>query len=164
MTARPAFEAPRHLRAATRAWVEAVVRDYELEPHHLRLLQLAGESWDRCQQAREALVREGITFRDRHGAIRPHPGVAMERLRKKDADAGVTQATVTDEQKAEIAEVRNRAEARIAELKILHQSKVAAIFDPEARALIDAELRRDIERIEDDREMKIAGIRGASAG
>ena len=46
----------------------------------------------------------------------------MERLRKKDADAGVTEATVTDAQKAEIAEVRNRAEARIAEIKILHQS------------------------------------------
>ena len=98
------------------------------------------------------------------GAPKSAYELAMERLRKKDADAGVTQATITDEQKAEIAEVRNRAEARIAELKILHQSKIAAIFDPEARALIDAELRRDIERIEDDREMKIARIRGGSAG
>jgi len=86
----------------------------------------------------------------------------MERLRKKDADAGIAESTVTDEQKAEIAEVRNRAEARIAELKILHQSKIAALFDPDARALVDAELRRDIERIEDDREKKIARIRGGT--
>ena len=84
----------------------------------------------------------------------------MERLRQKDAEAGIAATTVTDEQKAEIAEVRNRAEARIAELKILHQSKAAAIFDPDALALVDAELRRDIERIEDDREKKIAKIRG----
>jgi len=88
--------------------------------------------------------------------------LAMERLRKQDADAGIAESTVTDEQKAEIAEVRSRAEARIAELKILHQSKVAAIFDPDARALVDAELRRDIERIEDDREKKIARVRGGT--
>jgi hypothetical protein len=88
----------------------------------------------------------------------------MERLRKKDAAAGIAETTITDDQKAEIAEVRNRAEARIAELKILHQSKAAAIFDPDARALLDGELRRDIERIEDDRQAKIAKIRGGAAG
>jgi len=79
MTAKPAYTAPKHLRAATRAWVESVCRDYALEPHHLRLLQLAGEAWDRSQQAREVLAREGITFRDRFRAIRPHPAVAIER-------------------------------------------------------------------------------------
>ena len=86
--------------------------------------------------------------------------LAMERLRQKDAEAGDVRGSVTDEQKAEIAEVRNRAEARIAELKILHQSKVLAIFDPDARVLLDAEFRRDIQRTEEDREAKIARIRG----
>src|SRR5688572_9841553 len=86
--------------------------------------------------------------------------LAMERLRQKDADAGDVRDTVTDQQKAEIADVRSRAEARIAELKILHQSKVLGIFDPDAHALVDAEFRRDIQRIEEDREAKIARIRG----
>jgi len=86
--------------------------------------------------------------------------LAMERLRRKDAEDGDVRETITDGQKAEIAEVRSRAEARIAELRILHQSKVLAIFDPDARALLDAELRRDVQRIEEDREKKIAGIRG----
>jgi hypothetical protein len=85
--------------------------------------------------------------------------LAMARLRQRDAEAGVVSGPVSDEQKAEIAEVRSRAEARIAELKILHQSKVAALFDPEARALVDAELRRDVQRIEEDRESKIVKIR-----
>jgi hypothetical protein len=84
----------------------------------------------------------------------------MERLRRKDAEDGDVRGIITDAQKAEIAEVRSRAEARIAELKILHQSKVVAIFDPDARALLDAELRRDLQRVEEDREKKIAGIRG----
>jgi hypothetical protein len=88
--------------------------------------------------------------------------LAMERLRQKDAEAGDVREAVSDEQKAEIAEVRSRAEARIAELKILHQSKVLGIFDPDAHALVDGEFRRDIQRIEEDREARIAKIRGGS--
>ena len=86
--------------------------------------------------------------------------LAMERLRQKDADAGDVRESVTDAQKAEIAEVRSRAEARIAELKILHQSKMMGILDPDAHALVDAEFRRDLQRVEEDREAKIAKIRG----
>jgi hypothetical protein len=86
--------------------------------------------------------------------------LAMERLRRKDAEDGDVRGPITDAQKAEIAEVRSRAEARIAELKILHQSKMTAIFDPDARELLDAELRRDLQRVEEDREAKIARIRG----
>ena len=84
----------------------------------------------------------------------------MERLRQKDTESGDVRESVSDAQKAEIAEVRNRAEARIAELRILHQSKLLGIFDPDAHALVDAEFRRDIERVEDDREAKIVRIRG----
>ena len=43
-------KAPEHLREDTAKWWEQVATDYELEPHHLRLLTLAAESWDRCQQ------------------------------------------------------------------------------------------------------------------
>lgn len=85
--------------------------------------------------------------------------LAMARLRQKDAEAGVVAGPLTDEQKAEIAEVRSRAEARIAELKILHQSKTALLFDPDARELADADFRRELQRIEEDRESKIAKIR-----
>ena len=87
----------------------------------------------------------------------------MERLRKKDAEAGIAQAALTDEQKAGIAEVRSRAEARIAELKILHESRASSIFDPDARALAEVELRHEIQRVEDDREAKIAKIRSAGS-
>ena len=46
---------PRHLKAPTRRWWKSVVDGYALEPHHIRLLTLAAEAWDRCQQSREAL-------------------------------------------------------------------------------------------------------------
>jgi Spy/CpxP family protein refolding chaperone len=85
--------------------------------------------------------------------------LAMERLRKKDADEGVQQTTLTDAQRAAIAEIRSSYEARVAERKIMHQSTVASLFDPaelEARAL---ELRRDLERFERERDEKIARVR-----
>ena len=72
-------KAPKHLCPATRAWFDRVVTDYTLEPHHVRLLTLAGESWDRCNQAREALEKHGLTFDDRFGAPHARPEVAIER-------------------------------------------------------------------------------------
>ena len=85
--------------------------------------------------------------------------LAMERLRQKDAERGVVTGPVSDAQKAEIAEVRQVAEARLAELKILHQSALAGAFDPTAREALESEYRRDVQRATDDRERKIAKIR-----
>jgi P27 family predicted phage terminase small subunit len=70
---------PRHLSDESRLWFASVLKDYDLEPHHVRLLRAACESWDRAAQAREQLAKEGITFTDRHGAVRPHPCCNIER-------------------------------------------------------------------------------------
>jgi phage terminase small subunit len=72
-------DAPAHLRPATAAWFDAVVRDYELEEHHRMLLQAASEAWDAAQVARETIAREGAVYVDRFGAPRSHPAVAHER-------------------------------------------------------------------------------------
>lgn len=71
--------APAHLRPATRRWWASVVAGYELEAHHERLLTLACEAFDRCEQAREVLDTDGVTFLDRFGTPRAHPCVAIER-------------------------------------------------------------------------------------
>lgn len=52
--------------------------EYELEDHHIRLLTLAGEAWDRGQQARTAIERHGLTYLDRFGAPRKRPEVSVE--------------------------------------------------------------------------------------
>ena len=39
-------------------------RTFILEPHHLRLLQLACEAWDQCQTARAVLETEGLTVQN----------------------------------------------------------------------------------------------------
>ena len=84
----------------------------------------------------------------------------MERLRKKDADSGVEDTPLTDEQRAAIAEARSVYEARVAERRIMHQSAISAIVDPAERAQRDEELRRDLDRLESDRDGKIRRIRG----
>jgi P27 family predicted phage terminase small subunit len=70
---------PSHLSTSSRVWWTTVVERYVLEPHHLRLLQLACEAWDRGQAAREQLAAEGLTVASAHGGVRPHPCVAIER-------------------------------------------------------------------------------------
>src|SRR5262245_52738853 len=70
---------PGHLRPETRQWFDDVVVEYVLEPHHVRILTLAGEAWDRGVQAREQLAKEGLTLTDRLGSIRPHSCAAIER-------------------------------------------------------------------------------------
>jgi len=47
----------------------------------------------------------------------------------------------------------------VAERRIMHDSAVAGIFDPAERAERDAELRRDLERFESERDAKVKRIR-----
>ena len=86
--------------------------------------------------------------------------LAMERLRKKDKDAGVEATPVTDAQRAAIAEARSVAQAKLAEREILFKSKMAAVREPEAREVLEQEYRRDRQRITSDRDHKIEEIRG----
>lgn len=90
--------APAHLSTEAAQWWAAVVGDYDLEPHHLRLLQSAAEAWDRMQQARQSLADHGaLTFIGANGDLKTHPAVAIERdariayarlVRELDLDAG----------------------------------------------------------------------------
>jgi hypothetical protein len=85
--------------------------------------------------------------------------LAMERLKKKDAEQGVVEQKLTDEQKAAIAEARSIYEARVAERQILHRDKRLSTFDPAAVEVLEDEYRRDMERFAYDRDAKIKKIR-----
>ena len=73
------LKAPGHLAEPTRAWWRSVMRDFVLEPHHVRLLTGAAEAWDRAQQARQLLDRDGLCIPGREGGLRAHPAAAIER-------------------------------------------------------------------------------------
>jgi hypothetical protein len=85
--------------------------------------------------------------------------LAMERLKKQDAEAGIEARPVTDAEKASIAEVRNFYQAKLAEQQVLHQSAVRATLDPAERDTLDQQYRRDTERLASERDAKIARIR-----
>ena len=84
--------------------------------------------------------------------------IVMERLRRKDAEAGTEQKALTDAQRAAIADIRSVYDAQVAERRIMHQSAVAAVFDPAILEERDAELRRDLDRFERERDEKIKRV------
>jgi hypothetical protein len=94
-------------------------------------------------------------------ALKSSVELAMERLRKKDAEAGIESRVVTDEQKAAIAEVRSFYDAKIAEQEVLHQSKLRASTDPAEREVISQEYRRERERLAGERDRKVEKARQA---
>lgn len=87
--------------------------------------------------------------------------LAMECLRRQDAEQGIAERPLTMEQKAAIEEARRAYQARLAQIEIMHHSKLAGIFDHEARAALDAEYARDRARATDERDRAIAKIRRA---
>jgi len=89
-------KAPAHLTAETGAWFCHVCGEFDLEQHHVRLLTLAAEAFDRCQQAREIIDKDGPICTTADGGLKAHPCIGIERdsrlafarlLRELDLDA-----------------------------------------------------------------------------
>jgi len=93
------------------------------------------------------------------GAPKSAYELAMERLKKQDADQGVSERTVTEDQKTEIAEVRKTYSARLAQEEILFKSKTQGYIEPDARRTLEENYRRDVERLTHERDRKIEKIR-----
>jgi hypothetical protein len=93
------------------------------------------------------------------GAPKSAYELAMERLRKKDADEGVSAVPLSDEKRAQIAEVRNFYEAKIAEQKVLHQAALRRTLDPAEIEVLQQQHRREIEHLTSARDAKVEKIR-----
>jgi hypothetical protein len=85
--------------------------------------------------------------------------LAMARFKKQDAEQGVTERSLTDDQKNEIAEVRKTYAAKLAQEEILFKSKTQGYIDPESRRTLEENYRRDVERITHERDRKIEKLR-----
>src|SRR4026208_332676 len=99
------------------------------------------------------------------GAPKSDVQLAMERLRKKDAEEGVTTRTLTDEEKAAIGEVRSLYDSKIAEQEILHQAAMRQLWgaDPAEVGEVDRRFRREKERLASERDAKVEKIRAGKA-
>jgi hypothetical protein len=87
--------------------------------------------------------------------------LAMERLKKRDADAGIESRPTTDAQKAAIAEIRNFYEAKLAEAQVLHESNRRKATDLASLEAIEQEYRRHRERLTSERDRKVEKARSA---
>ncbi len=83
--------------------------------------------------------------------------LAMEKLR---ARGDFEEVKLTDEQKAEIADIRSRCRAQIAELEIQQESKLRAVASFEEVEVLRAELKKEKERLEEEMEKKVSEVRG----
>jgi hypothetical protein len=97
------------------------------------------------------------------GAPKSAIELAMERLRKRDEETGVTTRPLTDAQKAEIAEVRSLYDSKIAEQQILQESALKRVFEPAEREEIERRFRREKERLGSERDNRIEKIRQRDA-
>jgi hypothetical protein len=85
--------------------------------------------------------------------------IAMERLREKDLRDGVEYRPRTDEQKAEIAEIRSVYDAKLAQLDVMHASAMASSLEPGLRAELEQNHRRERERLTGERDHKVERAR-----
>lgn len=83
------MQAPKHLSASSRKLWRRIANDYELEreAHALEVVRLALEALDRCEQAGEAIAKDGAFVVDRFGQKRAHPGLSVTRASRLYVDS-----------------------------------------------------------------------------
>jgi len=81
--------------------------------------------------------------------------LAMEKLRA----SGFEENALTDEQKAEIADIRSHTRAKIAELEIHQEPKLRAATTMDELEALRAELSQEKIRLEEEMEKKVSKVR-----
>lgn len=82
--------------------------------------------------------------------------LAMERL-EKESPSG---PALTDEQKAQLAEIDNKIDAKIAERKILSQDEMKQVMgNPAEMQAVKARMQQDLHRLEAEREQQKDAVR-----
>lgn len=85
--------------------------------------------------------------------------LALERLDREGIERP-REDSLSDQVRSEMAEVRQRAEAKVAELQILHRDRLAKMADPEERRQEEDDFRREKRRIEERRDHELEALRG----
>ncbi len=69
---------PKHLRRRGCELWRVITSNFSLAPHHTPILRTLCETADRLETCRARLSKEGLTFKDKWGQLKPHPLVAAE--------------------------------------------------------------------------------------
>lgn len=85
--------------------------------------------------------------------------LALERMEKQGIERPREEG-FSAEVLEKIGEVRRQAEAKLAELEILHRDRIRKVLDPAKRQEDESNYVRERQRIEEDRDRKIEKLRG----
>ncbi len=83
----------------------------------------------------------------------------MERLRQKDAEEGAVHRSLTDAQKAAIAEVNNDYEARLAQHEVMHKSAISSLQNPIEYVGLEKQYWSERQRLMAERDAKVERLR-----
>jgi phage terminase small subunit len=70
---------PKHLTKESQRLFRVIVNDYQIDPAAEMILVATLEARDRREQARAAIAKAGVVYKDRFGQWKPLPMVAIER-------------------------------------------------------------------------------------
>ena len=96
--------------------------------------------------------------KDRAPGVKSAYELALERLESEGIERP-RESAVSAETRAQLAAVRQQAEAKLAELEILHRDRMRKLYEPEKRQQEEDEYVRERQRIEEDRERKLRKLR-----
>jgi hypothetical protein len=96
--------------------------------------------------------------KDRATNMKSSYQLSLERLEKLGIERP-REETFTEELRVKITDERRKADARLAELEILHKDRLKSMYDPAKREEEEADYVRERRRIEEDRDRKIGELR-----
>jgi hypothetical protein len=96
--------------------------------------------------------------KDKTSGMKSAYELALERLDSRGIERPREDA-LTDEVRERMAEARRKAEAKVAELEILHRDRKAKLADPAQREEEEEDFRRERRRIEEKRDREIEKLR-----
>jgi hypothetical protein len=97
--------------------------------------------------------------RDKTSGMKSAYELALERLERQGIERP-REESMSEETRQRVSEVRQQAEAKLAELEILHRDRLKALQDPAQRREAEEEYVRERRRIECGRDRKIEKLRG----
>jgi hypothetical protein len=96
--------------------------------------------------------------KDKAAGMKSAYELALERMEKQGIERP-REETFGDDLREKIAEARRKAEAKLAELEILHKNRLKTVYDAAKRQEEEEEYVRERRRIEDERERKVEELR-----
>ena len=97
--------------------------------------------------------------KDKASGMKSAYELALERMEKQGIEKPREEG-LSGEVREKVAEARRQAEAKLAELEILHRDSLRKAFDPAKRQEEEENYVRERRRIEEDRDRKIEKLRG----